>query len=118
MLFSFASVLLASTAFFESIEAAEFGRYGNLHRQRQARADAAVADYAAFSKKDARATKMRYLNKNTKPYQVTSMPDVNYDLGELYSGMVPITKGDKSRELFYVFKPKIGGDPVDEVTIW
>ena len=118
MLFSFASVLLASTAILEGIDAAEFGRYGSLHRQRQARADAAVADYAAFNKKDARATKMRYLNKNTKPYQVTSMPEVNYDLGELYSGLIPINKGNTSRELFFVFKPKIGGDPVDEVTIW
>jgi len=45
------------------------------------------------------------------------MPDVNYDLGEMYSGLVPIDTANKSRELFFVFQPTIGA-PVDEITIW
>jgi len=39
------------------------------------------------------------------------------DLGELYSGSVPLVEGDDSRNLFFMFKPRIG-EPVDEVTIW
>ena len=46
-----------------------------------------------------------------------NLPDVKFDIGEMYSGSVPIDKGNKSRELFFIFQPTIG-EPVDEVTIW
>ena len=46
-----------------------------------------------------------------------SLPDVRYDIGEFYSGSVPIDEGNSSRTLFFAFKPRIG-EPVDEVTIW
>lgn len=46
-----------------------------------------------------------------------TLPDVKFDIGEMYSGAVPIDKGNKSRELFFIFQPTIG-EPVDEVTIW
>ncbi|RHZ74867.1 hypothetical protein CDV55_102070 [Aspergillus turcosus] len=59
----------------------------------------------------------RFLSKDTKPYLVDSLPDVKFDIGEMYSGSVPIDKGNKSRELFFIFQPTIG-EPVDEVTIW
>ncbi|KAI9367073.1 Alpha/Beta hydrolase protein [Aspergillus egyptiacus] len=59
----------------------------------------------------------RFLSKDTKPYLVDKLPDVNFDLGELYSGSVPIEKHDDSQSLFFVFQPKLG-EPVDEVTIW
>ena len=49
-------------------------------------------------------------------YRVESLPDVNYDIGEMYSGLVPITN-NASRALFFVFQPTIG-KPVDEVTIF
>jgi carboxypeptidase D len=35
----------------------------------------------------------------------------------MYSGSIPISTADSSRELFFVFQPTIG-TPVDEVTIW
>lgn len=50
-------------------------------------------------------------------YQVTSLPDVAYDIGEMYSGLVPIDERNKSRALFFIFQPTIG-PPVDEITIW
>ncbi|GAM39465.1 carboxypeptidase [Talaromyces pinophilus] len=59
----------------------------------------------------------RYLTKETKPYRVKSLPDVNFDLGEMYSGLVPIDSNDTSRQLFFIFQPTIG-EPVDEITIW
>lgn len=50
-------------------------------------------------------------------YRVDHLPDVPFDVGEMYSGLVPIDKEDKSRALFFVFQPTLG-DPVDEITIW
>jgi carboxypeptidase D len=50
-------------------------------------------------------------------YVVHKLPDINHDLGEIYSGTIPIDTADPSRSLFFVFHPKIG-DPVEEVTIW
>lgn len=50
-------------------------------------------------------------------YAVESLPDVNFDIPELYSGNVPIDSNDTSRTLFFVFAPTFG-DPVEEVTIW
>lgn len=50
-------------------------------------------------------------------YLVKHLPDVHFDIGEMYSGSVPIDQGNKSRELFFIFQPTVG-EPVDEVTIW
>ncbi|KAE8385419.1 hypothetical protein ETB97_011230 [Aspergillus alliaceus] len=61
--------------------------------------------------------KFQFLTKTTKPYRVKSLPDVPFDIGEMYSGLVPIDKGDDSRALFFVFQPTVG-EPVDEITIW
>jgi carboxypeptidase D len=48
---------------------------------------------------------------------VKSLPDVNYDIGEMYSGLIPVDEKNKSRALFFVFQPTIG-NPVEEITIW
>jgi len=50
-------------------------------------------------------------------YRIESLPDVDYDIGEMYSGLMPIVAGNTSRELFFVFEPTVG-TPVDELTIW
>ena len=52
-----------------------------------------------------------------KAFLVDHLPDVHFDVGELYSGLIPIENGNDSRALFFAFQPKLG-DPVDEVTIW
>ena len=57
----------------------------------------------------------RYLNSKTKPYHVPSLPDFNFDIGEFYSGEVPIDSAN--RTLFFAFKPTTG-PKVDEITIW
>lgn len=49
--------------------------------------------------------------------EVDSLPEVNFDVGEMYSGLMPISESDTSRALFFLFQPTIG-KPVDEVTIW
>jgi carboxypeptidase D len=48
---------------------------------------------------------------------VESLPDVPFDLGEIYSGLIPIDYANTSEALFFVFQPKLG-EPVDEITIW
>ncbi|KAE8384497.1 Alpha/Beta hydrolase protein [Aspergillus alliaceus] len=58
----------------------------------------------------------RFLSDKTKPYLVESLPDVPFDVGEMYSGSVSIDKGDSSRTLFFVFQPTVG-EPVDEITL-
>jgi hypothetical protein len=50
-------------------------------------------------------------------YFVESLPEMNFDLGELYSGVIPVDMKNTSRGLFYVFQPRAGA-PVDEITIW
>ena len=52
-----------------------------------------------------------------KEFVVDSLPDVNFDLGEIYSGLIPIDSNDTSRALFFVFEPTVGA-PTEDVTIW
>lgn len=47
---------------------------------------------------------------------VESLPDVPFDVGELYSGLIPISYTNTSNALFFIFQPTIG-PPVDEVTV-
>lgn len=59
----------------------------------------------------------RFLNNQTQPYLVESLPDVPFDIGEMYSGNVDIDAGNSSRTLFFAFYPKIG-DASEDLTIW
>ncbi|QSZ32269.1 hypothetical protein DSL72_001843 [Monilinia vaccinii-corymbosi] len=59
----------------------------------------------------------RFLNRRTQEYRVTSLPDIPFDIGEMYAGLMPIDMKNKSRGLYFVFEPTVG-EPVDEVTIW
>ncbi|CZR55517.1 related to pheromone processing carboxypeptidase (Sxa2) [Phialocephala subalpina] len=64
-----------------------------------------------------RSTKgFRFLNYTTKPSRVSSLPDVDFDVGEMYSGLIPINMSDPSRALFFVYQPTVGA-PVDEITV-
>ncbi|KAJ5232174.1 hypothetical protein N7468_005130 [Penicillium chermesinum] len=99
----------------ESVAASKHGHFGQLARLPQERAKKTVE---AQRKKVSRSTKnFEYLSKKTKPYLVDHLPEVNFDIGEMYSGSVPIEKNDTSRSLFFIFQPKLG-EPVDEITIW
>jgi hypothetical protein len=50
-------------------------------------------------------------------FRVTSLPDVPFSIGEMYSGLMPVKEGDLSRQLFFIYQPTVG-PPVDEITIW
>jgi carboxypeptidase D len=59
----------------------------------------------------------RCLGLTLVAYAVDSLPDLDFDFGEMYAGQIAVNGTDLSRNMFYVFQPKIG-DPVDEITIW
>ncbi|KAF1992197.1 alpha/beta-hydrolase [Aulographum hederae CBS 113979] len=63
------------------------------------------------------STSYRFYSNSTAPYFVESMPDIDYDLGEMYSGTIPISENDTSRQMFFVYQPTTS-EPVDEVTVW
>jgi carboxypeptidase D len=61
----------------------------------------------------------RYRNDKTEDYFVESMPDIPQSfMTEMYSGLMPVEEDNPDRALFFVFQPRIGGPPVDEITIW
>ncbi|TVY19385.1 DNA repair and recombination protein RAD54B [Lachnellula arida] len=59
----------------------------------------------------------RFLSNATQPFKVDHMPDIPFDIGEMYAGLMPIDMKDTSRALYFVFQPTVGA-PVDEITIW
>lgn len=58
----------------------------------------------------------RYLNNQTEKYRVSSLPDVNFDVGELYGGSVPVDDSNPNRTLFFMFKPSTG-PPTNDLTM-
>ncbi len=60
-------------------------------------------------------------NKNTTRYAVngTGLPDVNFDIGESYAGLMPISDAaNEKRELYFWFFPSSNPLAKDEITIW
>ncbi|CAI7672312.1 unnamed protein product [Penicillium bialowiezense] len=56
----------------------------------------------------------RFLTNKTKSHVVESLPDFHYELGEMYSGFMPVRD---NASLFYIFQPKIG-EPSNDLTVW
>ncbi|KAI2814181.1 hypothetical protein CBS63078_7389 [Aspergillus niger] len=73
---------------------------------------------AATRAQSSNTSDYRFFNNRTKPHLVESLPDVHFDVGEMYSGSIPIDDSNNgSRSLFYIFQPKIG-EPSDDLTIY
>ena len=51
-------------------------------------------------------------------YLTSEIPGIDYDFGEMYTGRIPVDPSDPSRKMFFIFKPKQDGPPIDEITIW
>ncbi|KAJ4337163.1 hypothetical protein N0V87_004834 [Didymella glomerata] len=48
-----------------------------------------------------------------------AIPDVNFDIGESYAGLLPISdKANETSELYFWFFPSANPDACEEVTIW
>ncbi|KAI9729190.1 MAG: hypothetical protein M1834_007097 [Cirrosporium novae-zelandiae] len=95
------------------------GKFSNRARHAQHQADEIVNSMRDFKlgSRSTNTSSYRFYNNKTEEYFVKELPDVPYDLGEMYSGLVPIDTSNKSRALFFVFQPTTGA-PVDEITIW
>ncbi|KAI9727808.1 MAG: hypothetical protein M1834_007955 [Cirrosporium novae-zelandiae] len=68
-----------------------------------------------------RVSEYSYLNANTTKYVVngTAIPDVDFDIGESYAGLMPITSAaNETRELYFWFFPSENELAGDEITIW
>ncbi|AAW42489.1 hypothetical protein CNBC1420 [Cryptococcus deneoformans B-3501A] len=59
----------------------------------------------------------KFYNNKTSEFFIESLPDIPYDLGEIYSGLIPIDYSNQSEALFFVFQPKLG-EPSEDITIW
>ncbi|KAK5076238.1 hypothetical protein LTS08_006865 [Lithohypha guttulata] len=63
----------------------------------------------------------RFLNNATQKFVVngSAIPDVNFDIGESYAGLLPISDNpNESRQLYFWFVPSINPAASDEITIW
>ncbi|KAL8793861.1 MAG: hypothetical protein Q9195_003587 [Heterodermia aff. obscurata] len=63
----------------------------------------------------------KFLNANTEKFVVngSAIPDVDFDIGESYAGLLPISDSpDETRELFFWFFPSSNPLAAEEITIW
>ncbi|KAF5013080.1 hypothetical protein FDECE_907 [Fusarium decemcellulare] len=68
-----------------------------------------------------RRAKSKFLNKNSEKFVVngSAIPEVAFDIGESYAGLLPISQDpDESRELYFWFFPSTNPDAGKEVVIW
>lgn len=47
----------------------------------------------------------------------TAIPDVEFDVGESYSGLIPLSS-NSTDELFFWFFPSTNADAENEILIW
>ncbi|TKY87297.1 hypothetical protein EX895_003974 [Sporisorium graminicola] len=62
-----------------------------------------------------------HLNAKTQAFVVngTGVPDVNFDIGESYAGLLPISSNpDEERKLYFWYFPSKNPKATDEITIW
>lgn len=62
-----------------------------------------------------------YLSDTTQKFAVngSAIPDVPFDIGESYAGLLPISDDpNETRQLYFWFFPSTNPDATDEITIW
>lgn len=62
-----------------------------------------------------------YLNSNTQKFVVngSAIPEVNFDIGESYAGLLPISDDpNETRQLYFWFFPSSNPAATDEIAIW
>ncbi|ETI22932.1 hypothetical protein G647_04726 [Cladophialophora carrionii CBS 160.54] len=109
--------LLVATLLLESVGATRQGGMLSEAVRRERGKRAAGPALNPMQTIETRAASHRFYSNDTKGYFVKSLPEMDFDLGELYSGVIPIDANNASRGLFFVFQPRVG-TPVDEITIW
>ena len=59
-------------------------------------------------------------NSNTTQFAVngSAIPDVDFDIGESYAGLLPISSAPNASELYFWFYPSVNSDADEEILIW
>lgn len=63
----------------------------------------------------------KFLSPQTEKFAVngTAVPDVDFDLGESYAGLLPISQAQgEERQLYFWFFPSTNADAGEEILIW
>jgi len=79
----------------------------------------ASADIHEYKPRKASPTS-RYLTDKTKKFVVngTNIPDVDFDIGESYAGLIPTSNDTNPGELYFWFFPSSNPKAEKEITIW
>ena len=75
--------------------------------------------HSAYKRQD--NTTSPYLNPNSQKFVVdgTAIPEVNFDIGESYAGLLPISNApNETRQLYFWFFPSSNPQASDEIAIW
>ncbi|ORY67779.1 Alpha/Beta hydrolase protein [Pseudomassariella vexata] len=74
---------------------------------------------AARDFSDKRQLDSKFLNDNTSKFAVngSKLPDIDFDIGESYAGLLPIGQSNDT-ELFFWFFPSTDGSVTEEIVIW
>ncbi|KAI9755281.1 MAG: hypothetical protein M4579_004346 [Chaenotheca gracillima] len=104
---------------FAGLTAARSGQHvgKQLPHQAAKRAPAPQAS-AAYGPNEAEP---KFLTDKTQKYVVngTAIPDVPFDIGESYAGLLPITDDkDEERQFYFWFFPSTNPNATEEITIW
>ncbi|KAI4212200.1 MAG: hypothetical protein LQ351_005069 [Letrouitia transgressa] len=78
-------------------------------------------DYPQWTQHQNQKRQSSYLNDATQKYVVngTGLPDVDFDIGESYAGLLPISSAsNETRQLYFWFFPSPNPSADDEITIW
>ncbi|QIW97153.1 hypothetical protein AMS68_002671 [Peltaster fructicola] len=95
--------------------------YKKAESLKQAALDRRTAAHQPVKRSSLRRRSSNFLSSKTLPFYVngTSLPDVDFDIGESYAGLLPISgAANETRELFFWFFPSSNVNASSEVTIW
>ncbi|KAF5662003.1 SERINE-TYPE CARBOXYPEPTIDASE F PRECURSOR [Fusarium circinatum] len=117
MRFSLISLLALGTLS-QAFNQGAINAFNRVHPRRYDERRAAVPEQPAFEKR----SKSKFLNKNSEKFVVngTAIPEVKFDVGESYAGLLPISQDPKEeRKLYFWFFPSTNPKAKrDEVVIW
>ncbi|KAL8817509.1 MAG: hypothetical protein Q9223_003672 [Gallowayella weberi] len=80
-----------------------------------------VQEFPQYAQHQKQKRQSSYLNPNSQKFVVngTAIPDVDFDIGESYAGLLPISSApNETRELYFWFFPSENPSASDEITIW
>ncbi|KAK3070118.1 hypothetical protein LTR53_011018 [Teratosphaeriaceae sp. CCFEE 6253] len=97
-----------------------FRRADAIKAAHERRARSAASPPARVAKRQA-GYKSPWLTNSTQKFEVngTAIPDIPFDIGESYAGLLPISgASNETKELYFWFFPSTNPDAGEEITIW